>query len=103
MLSNILQDVAENHARHSAHNHQCVQRYKYVPQSYFRFQPQLSKMVMSYLSIVDTRWSISFDSTIVRGIHPEKKFPAPRERYCQRMEDLFRMDAKKKSKQKLFK
>lgn len=49
-----------------------------------------------HLSTVDARWNVPFDSTIVRGIHPEEKFPASRERNCQGMEDLFRMDAKKK-------
>lgn len=72
----------------------CVQRDKQGPQSPSRFQHQLSKT--PYLSTVNMRWNVSFDSTIVGGIHPEKKFPAPRERNCQGMEDLFRMDAKKK-------
>jgi hypothetical protein len=46
-----------------------------------------------YLSTVNTRWNFSFDSTIVGWIHPEKEFPASRERDGQGMEDLFRMDA----------
>lgn len=49
-----------------------------------------------HLSTVDARWNVPFDSTIVRGIHPEKKLPASRERNRQGMEDLFGMDAKKK-------
>ena len=54
------------------------------------------RLVTSYLSTVNPRWNSSFDSTIIRGIHPEKKFPASRKGNCQRMEDLFRVDAKKK-------
>lgn len=47
---------------------------------------------------MNTRWNFSFDSTIVGWIHPEKKFPASRERDCQGMEDLFRMDAARSQK-----
>lgn len=47
---------------------------------------------------MNTRWNFSFDSTIVGRIHPEKKFPASRERDCQGMEDLFRMDAARSQK-----
>ena len=96
LLRERLQDGAQNWARRWTHEHQtCAKRQRRAPKL-SQTPAWALQTVTSYLSTVNTRWDVSFDSTIVRGIHPEKKLPAPRERNRQGMEDLFRMDAEKK-------
>ena len=88
---------AQNHAWNSACDHQvCTEGTKWTFQVASDSNLSSPRLVTSYLSTVNPRWNSSFDSTIIRGIHPEKKFPASRKGNCQRMEDLFRVDAKKK-------